>query len=296
MDELRVDDECLTDQKAVNSPDEIVHMFLIFKQLLQGNLLPGAIVLTTSRPTAEHVYQYLEFDRQVEILGFNQEQIKKYVEKFCHNNMQKRSELWNVIKDSPELLSFCYIPVNCYIVCLTLIESIGFGEQVKDESYSNIPKTITEMYKGAIRILLFKHNPKYKNKHVPKDYLFVKKLPEELEVDLQKLKKIAWDGMKEDKLVFVFESTGNFMATDLPNCGVFNQLEDNERYIFSFLHLTIQEFLAALYVVDDIEKVESFLCEHIENPKWHLVIQFVAGLLGDRMKESRCVSFYSHIR
>ena len=294
LDELGVGvkDECLTDAKAVTSPDEVNHVFLIFKQLVKGKLLPGATVLTTSRPTAEHVYEDLEFDWEVEILGFNEEQIKKYVEKFCRNDMQKSSETWNVIKDSPELLSFCYIPVNSYIVCLTLKESINFGKQVKDESYSSIPRTITEMYKRAINILLYKHNPKYKKKQVPKDYLIVKKLPKELQEDLDKLKKIAWDGMKEDKLVFEFESGGKFMAADLPDCGVFNQLEDKRQNVFSFLHLTIQEFLAALHVVDDIENVESFLCEHIHIPKWHLVIQFVSGLLGDRMRESRYASFY----
>ncbi|XP_028398295.1 NACHT, LRR and PYD domains-containing protein 12-like [Dendronephthya gigantea] len=284
LDELKVDEECLTDEMIINSPDKECHMLLILKQLVEGKLLPGATVLITSRPTAEYIYRHLKFDQEVEILGFNEEQIEKYVEKFCDDDM-KSLEIWQVIKSSPELLSFCYIPVNSYIVCLTLYESIDFGEEVEDGNYSNIPKTITELYNRAMKILLFKHNSKYKNKPVKKDYLTVE-LPEQLQEDLNKLKKIARNGMETNQLVFEFESSDNTVA-GLSDSGVFNQLKDKRRNIFSFLHLTIQEFLAALDVVDNIKNVERFLEEHIDKPRWHLVIQFVAGLLGDRMRELR---------
>ncbi|XP_028391957.1 NACHT, LRR and PYD domains-containing protein 4E-like [Dendronephthya gigantea] len=286
LDELKVDQECLTGEIIINSPDKKCHMLLILKQLVKGKLLPGATVLITSRPTAEYIYQHdqIKFNREVEILGFNEEQIEKYVEKFCDDDM-KSSEIWQVIKSSPELLSFCYIPVNSYVVCLTLYESIDFGEQVEDGNYTNIPKTITELYNRAIKILLLKHNLKYKNEPVKKDYLTAK-LPKHLQGDLEKLKGIAWDGMKENKLVFEFESSNN-TVDGLSDSGVFNQLKDKRRNIFSFLHLTIQEFLAALHVVDDIKNVERFLEDHINEPRWHLVIQFVAGLLGDRMRELR---------
>ncbi|XP_028391960.1 NACHT, LRR and PYD domains-containing protein 12-like [Dendronephthya gigantea] len=285
LDELQVDDECLTEGKTVNSLEERAHIFLIFKQLVNDELLPGITVLTTSRPTAEYIYQNLDFNRQVELLGFSEEQIEEYVKKNCGGDTKESSEIWNIIKDSPELISFCYIPVNSYIICLTLYESIDFGEEVEDESYSKIPKTITELYKRAIRILLFKHNSKHRIKPVKKDYLTAK-LPELLQKDLDKLKGIARNGMEKDKLVFEFKSSDESVA-GLSDSGVFNQLDDKRRNIFSFLHLTIQEFLAALDVVDDIKNVESFLSNHIDEPRWHLVIQFVAGLLGDKMRELR---------
>ena len=112
----------------------------------------------------------------------------------------------------------------------------------------------------------------------------IAKLPENLQSDLDKLKEIAKDGMIKDKLIFKFASSDEFVL-GLSNCGLFNKLEDKRHDYFCFLHLTIQEFLAALHVVDDIENVESFLSDHIDNPKWNLVIQFVCGLIGDKMKE-----------
>ena len=287
LDELTVDDRTLTTEECVNDNNEETHIFHIWKQLVRGELLPGATVLTTSRPTAERLYKPticdpIQYDREVEIMGFHEEEVKNYVEKFCGIDKQKSTEIWNLIKVSPELLSLCYIPVSSYIVCLTLGESIKTDkrEEVEGRSTSTVPKTITELYKRAINILLFRHHLEYKNKEKPKNYITAK-LPKELQDDLNKLKAIARKGMMEEKLIFCDDE----VDPGISDCGLFNKLEDKEQNIFCFLHLTIQEFLAALDVVDDMDNVESFLSEHIENPKWHLVILFVAGLIGDKFKE-----------
>ena len=287
LDELNVDNVSLTEEISVNSYNDVFHPFLIFKQLIQQKLLKGATILATSRPTAEHIYKNILFEREIEVLGFQKKQIKEYVEKFCINDKQKSSVIWNLIKQSPEFLSLCYIPVNSYIVCLTLKESIKIDEEEINEDQINVPKTITELYKRAIKILLFRHHSKYKNKSPPRDYL-IAKLPKDMKADLDKLTKIARDGMVKDQLIFEYESGDELIASGLPNCGVFNQLEKKRRNMFCFLHLTIQEFLAARFVVDhDIKNVESFLVNHIDDPKWHLVIQFVCGLLGNKMKGLR---------
>ncbi len=286
LDELRYDETSSAEETAVNNPNKVADVFQIFKQLVEGKLLPGATVLTTSRPTAGHIYKKLSFDRQVEILGFKKEQIKSYVEKFCRNDNDKSTKLWKYIEESPELLSLSYIPVNCYIICLTLNESIDLDEPEevgRDSIESNVPRTITELYKRAIKVLLFRHHTEYKSKEVPDDY-FIADLPEHFQNDLDELKKIAWEGMRDDELIFEFPSHHKLMAK-LSDCGIFNKLEDKRRNWFCFLHLTIQEFLAAQHVVDDMGNVESFLIEHIDEPRWHLVIQFVAGLIGDKIRE-----------
>ena len=280
LDELKVDDDSLTREGGVNGNNEETHMFHIWKQLVRGELLPGATVLTTSRPTAENLYEPLQFHQKVEILGFHKEEIQKYVKKFCSDHQQKSTEIWNLINESLELLSLCYIPVSSYIVCLTLGESINMDKREEAKGQRNVHRTITELYKRAINILLFRHHLEYKDKEKPKNYITAK-LPKELQDDLNKLKAIARKGMMEEKLIFYDDE----VDPGIPDCGLFNKLEDKEQNIFCFLHLTIQEFLAALHVVDDMDNVESFLSEHIENPKWHLVILFVAGLIGDKFKE-----------
>ena len=280
LDELKVDDDSLTREGSVNGNNEETHIFHIWKQLVRGQLLPGAIILTTSRPTAENLYKPLQFHPEVEILGFHKGEVKNYVKKFCSDDQQKSREIWNLINESLELLSLCYIPVSSYIVCLTLGESINMDKREEAKGQRNVHRTITELYKRAINILLFRHHLEYKDKEKPKNYITAK-LPKELQDDLNKLKAIARKGMMEEKLIFYDDE----VDPGIPDCGLFNKLEDKEQNIFCFLHLTIQEFLAALHVVDDMDNVESFLSEHIENPKWHLVILFVAGLIGDKFKE-----------
>ncbi len=278
LHELDVDSNLLyTNTEAVSSPNEVMQVLSIFKMLVSGRLLPGVTVLTTSRPGAKHLFQNLNFERTLEILGFFEEQIREYVFKFCQDNNDTAELIWHHIKESPELLSLCYIPVNSYIVCLTLKESTEHDESM------NIPKTITELYKRAVKVLIYRHHPIYKLKPLPTDYLIIP-FAKELEKDLLKLKKVAQSGITKGKLIFERATEDEF--GDLANCGLFHKLPDKERNYFCFVHLTLQEFLAASKVVDDIDKVGQFLATHIKDPKWRLVIQFVAGLVGDKIKEA----------
>ncbi|CAB4035411.1 NACHT, LRR and PYD domains-containing 14-like [Paramuricea clavata] len=282
LDELTVDSQLLqTKTKSVSSPNEKMPVFSILKMLIKGIMLPGVIVLTTSRPTAQHVFQNLNFQRTVEILGFFEEQIKEYVFKFCKNDNDTSELIWNQIEGSAELLSLCYIPVNSYIVCLSLKESI---ENDETGEHKNIPETITELYKRAVKVLLYRHHPIYKLQPRPNDYL-ITPFPKELEDDLMKLKKVAKSGISDDRLIFERSTTDEF--GDLAKCGLIHKLPDKRQNVFCFLHLTLQEFLAASKVVDDMDIVEQFLASHIDDPKWHLVIQFIAGLVGDEIREAK---------
>ena len=280
LDELTVDSELLnTGVTGISSPNEKVPAFLLLKKLVNGEMLRGLTILVTSRSTAKDVFRVLHFTRTVEILGFFEEQIKDYVCKFCKHDMDTAKKVWDHIKTSGELLSLCYVPVNSYIVCLTLKESIT------NEETFDVPKTLTELYKRAVKVLIYRHHPRYKSKLPPSDYLF-ECFPREIEADLSWLyiKEVAKDGIEKGELIFKRASESNFQ--DLANCGFFYKLPDKGRNYFCFLHLTLQEFFAALSVVDDMDHIDQFLAKGIEDPKWHLVIQFVAGLIGDKIKQS----------
>ena len=281
LDELDVDSSLLNTKINANwSPNEKMPAFTILKQLFRGNFLPGVTLLITSRPTAKNVLQHLSFERTVEILGFFEEQIREYVFKFCKDDTDTAEMIWNHIKESPELLSLCYVPVNSYIVCLTLMES------TKNDQSSDTPKTVTELYKRAVKVLIYRHHPIYKLKTIPSDYLIIS-LPEELKDDFSKLKEVAKWGIQEGKLIFERKTRDEF--GDLANCGLFHKLPDKRRNYFCFLHLTLQEFLAASKVVDEMNYFGQFLADHFDEPKWHLVIQFVFGLIGDKIKEVKGV-------
>ena len=163
LDEIDVDRN-LVYTETVGNHNKKMPVFSIFKLIVEGRLLRGATVLTTSRPTAKYVFQELNFQRTVEILGFFEDQIKEYVYKFCNNDNELAGLIWNQIKGSSELLSLCYVPVNSYIVCLTLKESIEDVEnnaKLQKSLHKNVPlpKTVTELYKRAVKVLLYRHHP-----------------------------------------------------------------------------------------------------------------------------------------
>ena len=268
LDESKDKDSCFEDEEKVQDDSTKKMTFLaLFIKLARGLLLRGATVLTTTRPTADHIYTRLDFQRKVEVLGFTQDKVEEYVEKFCKNNgrSDKNMYLWRYIKVSPEILNLCYIPVNCYIVCAALFHNI---EELANKT---LPKTLTltEIYKRALN-----HFSKEHGNLVTSD-------------DMKALEKLAFDGVVKSQLIFEESEVNEHMV----NSGFFNSLPNDNPSIglqYCFVHLTIQEFLAARHVVEwkNSEKICKFISSNVENGQWHLVIQFVAGLLEDQMKDA----------
>ena len=289
LDELSVDSKLLnTDSVSIGSPNQKVPAFSILKMLVNGKMLRDITVVVTSRSTAKDVFQFLRFSRKLEILGFFKQQIENYVRKFCQKDKDTAQKIWDHIEGSSELLSLCYVPVNSYIVCLTLKETMKTqkGEDFVGPIQTHFfPKTVTELYRRAVKVLIYRHHPKYKSEPRPSNYL-IKCFPEELESDLSwsEIKQVAKNGIKKDELIFNQATESKFQ--ELAKCGFFHKLPDKERNYFCFLHLTLQEFFAALSVVDDMDNIGQFLAEAVKDPKWHLVIQFVAGLIGDKIKST----------
>ena len=291
LDELSVDKNLLnTDTECIRSPNEEVPAFSILKMLVNENMLGNSVtLLITSRSTAKDALRVFRFCRKVEILGFYEKQIEEYVYKFCENDDDTAKKIWDHIKGSGELLSLCYVPVNSYIVCLTLKEimkTLKGGDFEGPKETNHIPKTVTELYKRAVKVLIYRHHPRYKTQLRPSDYL-VQCFPEELESDLSEIKLAAKHGIENGELILKQATRSKFQ--EVANCGFFYKLPDKELNYFCFLHLTLQEFFAALSVVDDMDNIDQFLEEAIKDPKWHLVIQFVAGLIGDKIKSTEKV-------
>ncbi|XP_046841774.1 NACHT, LRR and PYD domains-containing protein 14-like, partial [Xenia sp. Carnegie-2017] len=165
---------------------------------------------------------------------------------------------------------------------LTLKESV-------ESDAVDIPKTITELYKRAIKVLLWRHHPLCKLGSIgrPKGYL-VQKLPKVFGKDVQEMKSLGRKIVEEGILIFVEPSISDFHH--LANCGLLHQIPDKRRNLLCFLHLTLQEFLAAWCIVDDWHCIANFLDDHVEDFQWHLVIEFIVGLVGDLKREKKVES------
>ena len=260
---------------------EKMPLHCLYNKIASGKLLPGATVINTTRPTATSCVKLLNFDRIVEILGFTSEQVQDYVDKFTESDHDPdaKETIWQHISTNINLFTLCYIPVNCFIICscLSLLHTFG----------SSLPTKLTKIYSIALKIFFFRHNDEYRQCQDAYDQLIFKRfkeLPSPVQKVFNRLANIAFVGIKEGRLVFTSRE-----VEGLEDCGLLHRLPDvagptpldPSEAQFCFMHLTVQEFLAAKHVTDTMkkDKLREFVADHINQGAWQVVMQFVAGLL-----------------
>ena len=134
-----------------NWEEDRMPLHSLLKKILSGKILAGATVLTTTRPTAVSCFGSLCFHKAVEILGFTPQQVEDYVEKFTSGG-DKAKTIKEHIRSNLNLLSFCYIPVNCFIICSCLLKLLIDNSA---DHLGCLPTKLTEIYSVAIKILYF---------------------------------------------------------------------------------------------------------------------------------------------
>ncbi|CAH3188176.1 unnamed protein product [Porites evermanni] len=230
----------------------------------------------------------------VEILGFSTEQVNNYVQKFT-KEADKAETIKQHITSNLNLVAFCYVPVNCFIICCCLLELLG------NTGFTSLPTRLTEIYSIAVRMFYFSYDDdQYRHNKTEGQQYFLKpfkELPSSVQNVFTRLGKIAFDGIKKGKLIFESRE-----VIDLESNGLFHRLPDfrdrplaEGRAQYCFLHLTVQEFLAAKYLVDTLssEQLRDFVAAHIEVGAWKVVMQFVAGLLAE--KEGQSTDIFSDL-
>ncbi|XP_067022574.1 NACHT, LRR and PYD domains-containing protein 14-like [Acropora muricata] len=284
LDEYSRKEEINTQEDYKNNVEEKMPISVLYKKLAMGKLLRGASILATTRPTAVKYVKDVNFQRTVEILGFTSENVQDYVKNFTRGNPEAMEKMWEHIKSNINLFSFCYVPMNCFLICHCLLQIII------SESSQALPTRMTQIYNIAVKMLLFNHNREafspekledIKKTHMDDPF---EKFPEELQDILNSLGKIAFKGVEEGRLLF--ESSE---VSGLEECGLLHKLPDLKpkalgnlrKSQFCFTHLTVQEFFAAKHLVDTKtkKKITRFVRNYVDDGTWQVVLQFVAGLL-----------------
>ena len=267
--------------KFRNRADEKMPLYALYEKLATGKLLNGAAVLTTTRPTALPCIERVSFDKIFEILGFSSEQVKEYVTKFSAEEDKDAGEtIWRHIGGNRNILSLCYIPASCFIICSTLFQMVKF---YGSKSLS-LPTNLTVIYKKAVKIFYFRHNEEFRGKNFDSKFLESDKLPPEVEKKFSKLEKMAFQGIKEGRLVFEGHE-----VRGMEDNALFHRLPDRRPDTFEreekfcFIHLTMQEFFAARHLANMNEtELRNFVSTNIADGKWQLVFQFLAGLMNEK--------------
>ena len=264
----------------INSADEKMPIFALYAKLATGKLLKGAAVLTTTRPTALSCIESIPFDKVFEIFGFPSEQVKEYVTKFAEEDEEAVNTVRRHITSNIVILSLCHIPASCFIICSRLFKMVKlFGSESL-----NLPTRFTDIYKKAVKIFYLRHNEEFRNKHFTRENFESNDFPPKEEKKFEKLEKMAFEGIKEGRLIF-----GGNEVRGMEDSALFYRLPDrepdpfNNKGQFRFIHPTMPDFFAAEHLTNMSEtELRNFVSMNTKESKWQLVFQFLAGLMESK--------------
>ncbi|CAM4573419.1 unnamed protein product [Leuciscus chuanchicus] len=237
----------------------------IIINLIKTHLVHSALIWITSRPAAASLIPRNYIDQVTEVRGFNDEQKEQYFKN--NSSPEVAGNLISHIKKSRSLHIMCHIPVFCWISLIVLQPLLA------RESNDKTPTTLTEMYTSFLISQQQQMEEKYCDDSEPSSNAV------SFDKIILKLGKLAFQQLEKGNLIFYKE--------DLEKCGldvsegsvysglctqIFQEEKVSARSVFSFVHLSVQEFLVALYVfmMGKDEKADLFLQSWREKLTWTL--------------------------
>ncbi|KAG1925185.1 NACHT, LRR and PYD domains-containing protein 12-like [Pimephales promelas] len=254
---------------------------VLLTNLIKGNLLPSALLWITTRPTAAGQIPLECVDQVTEVRGFNDPQKDEYFSKrIGDQNLANR--IITHIKSSRSLHIMCHIPVFCWISASVLEKMLSGKESAE------ITKTLTQMFAHFLIYQTKLKTQKYDGKN---------------EVDLQQAKrtifslgKLAFEQLERGNLIFYEEDLKQF-GIDVREASVYSGVctqifrEELGLYlgkVYSFVHLSVQEFIAALFTFLSEKETKSSMTDLLKGEvdkalqsktgHWDLYLRFLLGL------------------
>ena len=257
-------------------PTELRTQRSFFLDVIQGKVLPEATVLVTSRPSASDVLYREDISQHIEIVGFTSENVQSYLKSTLGRDPSLLSGIQKYLECYPHIRSMMYIPLNSAIVTEV------YRTSRKDKSV--VPKTKTELYSSLIRSLLLRYlhdHPVYGEQQWR--IRSFRDLPLDMYKQLCELGRIAYEGIVRGQQVIFSDLSDDFDTLGLMQCVPELYVDEGAAVSHNFLHLTMQEYTAALYLSQQpVEKqMEHFIDYKKEPQEWGhfmMVLLFLAGL------------------
>ncbi|XP_076142038.1 uncharacterized protein LOC143124407 isoform X2 [Alosa pseudoharengus] len=243
---------------------------VLITSLIKGKLLESALLWITSRPAAVTQPLLSHVDQITEVRGFNDPQKEEYFRRRISDPAQASAIIAH-IKASRVLYIMCHIPLFCWITATVFQKILAQGDS------SEIPKTLTSMY---CHFLLIQTDMTHKKNHVA-DEMNRQKLLECNRQVILKVAKLAFTQLHKERVIFCEEDLTEcgIGANDSLVSGMCTEIlkEESDCYVnnfhkkmYYFVHLSIQEFLAAFFVFHcylskNLNPIEIFLAQTQKN-------------------------------
>ena len=253
----------------------------ILNKVLCKQLLSEATVVVSSRPFATQSlpHQFKQnLDQHVEIIGFSEENVATYLNSACEGKEKLLADLQLYVSSQPFISSVMYNPLHCGIVTELYLQ------YWQNEKKGFVPNTLTELYNALLVNLM--------RRHLESDIETLEELPAEVHHQLMQLAELAATGIEEEK--YVFDKTPCETLGLMQSVKLIHDIRPNRSTSYAFNHLTLQEYLAALYWSKlpsqefsqllqqlDLHSVKEYLCSRTYHEEimihWPVVL-FLIGL------------------
>ncbi|XP_069807245.1 NACHT, LRR and PYD domains-containing protein 12-like [Dendropsophus ebraccatus] len=248
--------------KLLDNVRQVDNLGVIVVSLVKQSLLRGCYVLMTSRPSRLASIGTGVFQRVSEIMGFFPKEREQYFEGFFQNKSISDT-IFKYVKENDTLYTFCYIPSYCWIICTVLSRSF---QPSSDQPMSLLPRTVTQLFAIFVANILENHS-----------------LHKSDATNL--LKSIGWMaeyGVMNQSIIFDERDLRSFSVDASSQLLSSFMIETDQPPTFSFLHLTIQEFFAALvhYMDYNPERLEKSLKQSqlYDDNRGEIFLRFLCGL------------------
>ena len=264
--------------RDIHTPAEIPTLIY---NILHCHLVPHSKVMFTSRPNES--VDPDDFDRVIVALGFNHKSIEECVQWLCLGDEDKVMRIMDHLKHKTQLYVYCIVPITCVMLCMVLLDDMPQANNNTDQL-----DRATQLYIRVTMVMLKRRMTK-----VPKNRYAI--LSQQKQT-LTRFAALAGDGMFQPDLKIVFDQTdliNHDISDEDLKCGLLevtteycasSDMDNEQISVASFLHLSLQEFLAAVHlVINWSTSAIRHLCEKNEGRKYDMVQLHVAGLTGDAL-------------
>ena len=250
----------------------------VIQELIYKRILPLAMVIVASRPVGTAVHRNnAKVSKRIEVLGFTRGNIDRYINNYPFgDDTNMASKLMAHLKLHTNTLHMCYLPVHASMVCYLYMN-------LEDE----IPHTETKMYEYFTGLTIVRALRRDGKKHAK--FISLDDLEGEIKENFEKICELAFNMTKNSEQVIPSKCKLNHaLESDASSLGLLVIDSTIGLYgykdVYTFLHLTFQEFLAAFYIkhLEDFEQLK--IIEYLGHHKQYQVIKFYFGLVDTEKK------------
>ena len=235
-------------------------------QIICKQLLNKCSVIVTSRSYASSsLLKLTSVNKHVQVMGFLEKEINTVIKGTLENNPQIAQELIDELQIRNDVYTLCYIPLICSIV-IHVFEVNG-----------QLPTTLTKLYENFI-LQAIRRYVANTGHYDPEDIqsLNEKHLPSNIATCFKEMCQFAYESLKENNPKMTFSSIE--IQQHLKQTGYLGLIRNYDKDVYQFLHLSIQEFLAAWWIAKYNEKTEEIFNAHFDDDHFRMCLRFVAGL------------------